>query len=287
MKKLVFVVFLFLMIAACKNSRNDRYTLVSYLDIKVDSVGNLPVNPYVVKYKAGKKELLVIGTQHTRDTLSPMFGIIEKLFAEFKPELVINEGGNLTKTFTGRNEAIKAQGELGLEKFLADKASIKTLNGDMNDKAEFEELSKAFSKEEALVFFASERFIFPYAFGQYEGDLGTLYDSLFIKKYLLKGGIVLTDEEKSFAYYKKAYKKYFKQDFTVETISQLDFTPFGKRHHFNDVTRKSKEIRDIALLKTIEAQMKLHDRVLVVFGGWHVLATEPALQEIMDRVNKK
>ncbi|MEO6720063.1 MAG: hypothetical protein ABIN67_06840 [Ferruginibacter sp.] len=260
-----------------------KYKLISYLNIPVDSVGNLPKNPYVIDLTNKNKHLIVIGTQHSRDTANKLFTEIEKIFYQFKPELIINEGGNLTKHFSSRNQAILKEGELGLEKFLADNAGINTLNGDMNDKLEFEELSKAYSKEEALLFFASERFIFPYAFGQFTGDFEKLYDSIFINKYLLKEGIHLTSDEKTLNFYTTSYEKYFHQKFSLDNISQLDFTPFSRKNHFNDVTRKSKEIRDIALLKKIGEQLKKHDKILVIFGGWHVLAIEPALKQIIER----
>ena len=97
--------------------------------------------------KNNGKRLIVIGTQHTFDTLSPVFTAIEKAFTELRPEIVINEGGNLTKTYSSRNSAIMQRAELGLEKYLADNAGIKTFNGDMPDKIEFEELSKAIRKK--------------------------------------------------------------------------------------------------------------------------------------------
>jgi len=261
-----------------QDSVNSVYPTISYLKIKVDSFGNLPTNPYIIQKRHGRKSLTVIGTQHTRDTLSTVFTAIEKAFEEMQPGVVINEAGKLTHTYGSRNEAILKDGELGLEKFLADKAGIQTSNGDEPDKLEFDELSKIFSKDEALFYFASERFIFPYVFGQYSGTLEDEYDNNFIKGYLEKEGIELTAEEKTLGYYKTLYRRYFHQEFSLEKINQLDFTPFGTRNRFNSVTRKSKELRDVYLCKQIEAQLKLHDRVLVVFGGWHVLSVEPALE---------
>lgn len=273
-----------LQILITRTNAQQSYKIVSYLKIKVDSLGNLPTNPYVIDLKNKGKRLIVIGTQHTFDTLSPVFIAIEKAFTEFRPEIVINEGGILTKTNSSRNSAITHRAELGLEKYLADKAGIKTFNGDMPAKMEFEELSKAYSKEEALVQFASERFIFPFVFGQFTGNLEKNYDSIFIKQYLEKEGIQLTPEEKVFSYYKKLYQNYFHQPFSLDSISMLDFAPFGTRNHFDKVTRKSKELRDVYLCKQTESQMKIYDRILVVFGGWHVLAIEPALSQIMNRL---
>lgn len=281
--KILFLLYCLTTIFSCRTKQNVDYKLISYLDIKVDSLGNLPTNPYILKYIQGDKELLVIGTQHSRDTLSPMFDSIENLFYSFNPELIINEGGNLTKSYTDRNFAIVKAGELGLIKFLADKAGIKTYNGDEPFDLEFTELTKAYSKEEAILFFGSERFVFPFAFGQYEGDIDTSYVNNFIEKNYKKSNIQLTDIEKTFGYYKQLYKKYFKTEFSLDTINQQDFAPFSRRHHFCDITRKSKELRDRYLLRQIEEQLKTHKKVMVVYGGWHILAIEPALKQIMDK----
>ena len=284
--KISFLLLCLTTIFSCATKQNDDYKIISYLDIKVDSLGNLPTNPYILRYKKGDKELLVIGTQHSHlsnDTLNPMFDSIENLFYKFKPELIINEGGNLTKSYTDRNSAIVKSGELGLVKFLADKVGIKTYNGDEPFGLEFEELSKAYSKEEAILFFGSERFVFPFVFGDYEGDIDTNYVKRFIDKDYKKNNIQLTETEKTFDYYKLLYKKYFRTEFSIDTISQLDFTPFSKRHHFCDITRKSKELRDRYLLRQIEEQLRTHKKAMVVYGGWHILAIEPALKQIMDK----
>ena len=282
MKHFGCIVLLCFFIAA--NANAQHYKLVSYLDIKVDSMGHLPHNPYVISLKNKNKQLIVIGTEHNRDTLNPMSRAIEDTFYHFRPQVIINEGGNLYKTYPSRNQAVNKDGELGLEKFLADNSGIKTLNGDEPDKLEFDELTAAFSKDEALLFFASERFIFPFAFGQYNGQLEAAYDSVFIKKYLDKEGVKLSPEEKKFSYYTKIYKRYFHQDFSLGNINQLYFTPFSRKHHFNDVTRKSKELRDQYLLRKIAETLKHNDRVMVVFGGWHVLAIEPALKQVMEEL---
>lgn len=277
------VLIIFMTIFSCETKPNDDYKLVSYLDIKVDSLGKMPRNPYILTFKKRNKELLVIGTMHSRDTLNPMFDSIERLFYEFKPEVIINEGGNLHKTYTNRNFAIAMDAELGLEKYLADKAGIKTINGDEPFGNEFDELSQAYSKEEAILFFGSERFVFPFAFGQYSGEIDTSYVNNFIEKDYKESNIKLTETEKTFDYYKQLYKKYFQAEFSIDTISQLDFAPFGKRHHFCDVTRKSKELRDRFLLKQIETELQTHNKVMVVYGGWHILAIEQALKQIIDR----
>jgi hypothetical protein len=276
-------------LVSCNNSKPNTtgdYQLISYLDIKVDSLGRLPKNPYVVDLQKDKKHLVVIGTLHSRDTASQMFREIEKLFLNLNPEVAINEGGQVNKIYTDRNTAIVKNGETGLLKFLCDNHKISMLNGDMPDDKEFYELSSFYSRDESLLFFASERFILPFTYFDEKGNLDSLYKSDFIEGYLESCNIKLTSKEKQFDYYKNLYKKYFNKEFNIESIVSDDFSPIRKTNHFCDVARKSKELRDKYLLKKIEEQLKQHDKVIVVFGGWHVLAIEPALKQIIDRTEE-
>lgn len=285
--KFLIFVNIFGLLTSCNNSKPDTtedYKLISYLDIKVDSMGHLPKIPYVVDLQKKRKHLIVIGTLHSRDTSNQMFTNIEIIFRNLKPEIAINEGGQVKKTYTNRNLAIVKNGETGLLKFLCDNQNIKMINGDMSDDKEFYELSKIYSQDEALLFFASERFVLPYTYWEEKGNLDSLYKSDFIEGYLESCGIKLTNEEKQFAYYKILYKKYFNKEFNIDSIASDDFSPIRKTHHFCEIARKSKELRDKYLLQHIEEQLKNHDKVIVVFGGWHVLAIEPALTQIINKV---
>lgn len=288
---LKFLIFVFFsgVLTSCDNFKTDikeDYKLISYVYIKVDSLGKLPTNPYVVDLQKNSKHLIVIGTLHSRDTNNPMFIDIEKIFINLKPEIAINEGGQVKKTYSDRNSSIAMNGELGLLKFLCDNQNIKLINGDMSDDKEFYELSKIYSKDEALLFFASERFVLPYTYWDEKGNLESLYKSDFIEGYLEPCGINLKPEEKQFSYYKGLYKKYFNKEFNIDSISSDDFSPIRKKHYFCEVARKSKELRDRYLLQQIEEQLIHHDKVLVVFGGWHVLSIEPALKQIINRTGK-
>ncbi len=288
MKFLIFVFFSGIL-TSCNNFKTDTkedYKLISYLDIKVDSLGKLPTNPYVVDLQKNSKHLIVIGTLHSRDTNNRMFVDIEKIFINLKPEIAINEGGQVKKTYTNRNSAIIKNGELGLLKYLCDNQSIKMVDGDMPDDKEFYELSEIYSKDEALLFFASERFVLPYTYWDEKGNLDSLYKSDFIEGYIEPCGINLKPEEKQFSYYKGLYKKYFSREFNIDSICSDDFSPIRKKHYFCEVARKSKELRDIYLLQQIEDQLIRYDKVLVIFGGWHLLAIEPALTQIINRTGK-
>ena len=272
------------------HTQNEDYQLISYLDIAVDSMGNLPTNPYVIDLEKNNKRLVVIGTQHSRDSLNPMYKEMEQIFYDVEPEVIINEGGDLNKTYSSLNEAIAKDSDLGFDKYLADKAGIRTVNGDEPQHQEFEELSEAYSKEEALVYYAAERFIFPYIFQDVKKDFVASYEE-YTADLVRYDSIPLSPAEQQFSYFQNTYNNYFDEKFDVnelersfEHINQFDFIPFSTAHHFNEVSRTSKELRDRYLLKTIEEQLRKNDKVMVVYGGWHVLAIEPALTQIIERV---
>ncbi len=271
-----------------KDSENTEYQLVSYLDIPVDSMGNLPKNPYVIDLSHREKRLVVLGTQHSFDSLNPMYESMERIFYNVLPDILINEGGDLHKSYTSLGQAITEDSDLGFDKYLADKLGIETVNGDEPQRLEFMELADAFSREEAIMFYGTERLLLPYVFGEYAGDLDHLYERKFIYNLMHYDDIKLSPEEQTFVYYQQGFEKFFggridwnNFDEVRNNINQLDFIPFGNQHHFNTVARKSKELRDIYLLRTIEEQLKLHDTVMVVYGGWHVLAIEPSLTTII------
>jgi len=285
--KLPVAILLIILLTNCNQSKpgpDEDYETISYLEIKIDSLGNLPKVPYIIDLKRNQKRLVVVGTLHSRDTNNQMFPEIEKIFTQLNPHVAINEGGQVSKIYTDKNTAITNNGELGFLKFLCDQQNIKMLNGDMPDAKEFDELVRFSSREKALLFFASERFVLPYTYFGTKENIESLYKSDFIEGYMAGCGIGLKPEEKHFSYYKSLYEKYFNIPFSIDSIDSDDFSPVRKTSEFCNIARKSKELRDKYLLKKIDGQLRQHDKVLVVFGGWHVLAIEPALKQIINRV---
>jgi hypothetical protein len=45
----------------------------------------------------------------------------------------------------------------------------------------------------------------------------------------------------------------------------------------------TKEVRDQALLMKIDSALNRYDKVLVVFGGSHRIAVQPALEQIINK----
>ncbi len=263
------------------------YPTISYLKIKLDAQGHLPSNPYIKEYKAGNKQIGFCGTIHLEDnsdTGNIMFKTIEKKFFEFMPTVVVNEGGDVSKKqYKSKSEAIIRDGEIGLSKILSDQLLIPIINGDMPDSLEFRALLKKYSKADLITYISTERCMWGFV------GLG-IKDSVelekqyaeFVQKYLEKrGALKLNEIERSFAYYKLNYQRLLKRPFSLETLEPTN--PFDSVSYFQTIGRASKEIRDQNLLNKIAKLLKVHDKVFVVFGGWHLLTCEPGLQQIINQ----
>lgn len=263
------------------------YPTVSYLDIQLDGAGHLPSNPYILTFKKGKKEIVFCGTNHLEDDSdigNPLFTGIEKQFFLTKPDVCVNEGGDISKkTYSSKREAIAQNGEIGLTKILADSLNIKTVNGDMTDSLEFKELLRHYSKGEVLAYLVTERFMWGFA-GPNPPDsvaLSKKYEA-FIRDYIMEtGGIALTKQEQSLSFYQSNYQKLLNRPFSLATLAPTN--PFDPKGKFQQIGRKSKEIRDQHLLRTIDRLLDKYDKVFVVFGGWHLLTCKPGLEMIINR----
>lgn len=290
------LILISIFIVSCNNKKhNDKhiqlakklYPTVSYLDIKLDESGNLPENPYILEFENGKKKIVFCGVNHltnNSDITNPMFVKIEKKFFDVTPNVSINEGGDISKkVYKSKQEALLKDGEIGLLKIVSDSLKIKTVDGDMLAKLEFQELLKHYSIGDFLAYIVTERFMWTLK-GEHVTDhkeIDKRY-AQFIQTYIIKSGEVkLNRNEQTLAFYKSNYEKLLNRKFSIEELEPTNpFEPIGK---FQEIGRKSKEIRDQYLLKTIDSLLDTHDKIFIVFGGWHLLTCEPGLRQIINR----
>ncbi|WP_124562374.1 hypothetical protein [Pedobacter sp. KBW01] len=262
----------------------NHYTVRDY--VKVGKIMDTVKTPYVidVRSKNGKR-IVFIGCVHDAVSTHPQFSIIGKYFAELKPELVFNEGGQIPDNthYTTINEAIQKDGETGLLKYYADKSAIKMLNGDMDARTEFELTLKKQPKEDLYLYYVIERIAIPYHYGAYPHEN---FDSVFnriIAKYFIKNGFPLLPAEVELSYFKKLYKRKTGKVFDVTNFDLEAFDYINDHCKYCAVGRVSKMTRDSVLLSKIDAALNQYDRVLITFGHGHALAVEPALKEIVNR----
>jgi hypothetical protein len=264
------------------------YPTVRYLDLKLGPGGALPSNPYVLRLREGRKELVFCGTNHLEErtqTQHPLYKSLAREFHDFRPEVSVNEGGDVSKKhYPSRDSAIIIDGEIGLLKVLGDSAHTPVINGDMPDSAEYQLLTRLYPAGEVLAYIVTERLMWGCKSGFRKGTLAQTYD-WFADKYLIKKGFPLAPDQRTFAYFQAQYAQLVGRPFDLATLEPTN--PFQPNSRFQDIGRASKEIRDQHLIATIDHLLGQHDRVFVVFGGWHLLTCEPGLREVVKRRGRK
>lgn len=296
MRHFIILTSISVLLSNCNNSKFDKkanndttniYPTISYLDIKLDSMGRLPSNPYILEFTNGKKRVVFCGVNHLTDNSdidNPMFAKIEQKFFAFKPEIAINEGGDISnKVYISREDALLKDGEIGLTKILSDSLKIKTVDGDPTVEFEFQELLKTYSKGEFLAYIVTERLMWGLK-GQgisKTSEIEKKYEA-FVQNYIIKeGGIALEKTEQSFSFFKSNYEKLLKRPFDISELEPTN--PFEPNGEFQKIGRASKEIRDQFLIKTVDKLLNTHDKIFIVFGGWHLLTCKPGLEEVINR----
>ncbi|MDN5284438.1 MAG: hypothetical protein JWR38_712 [Mucilaginibacter sp.] len=292
MKASIILILLTLTLMSCGNKKDKHethiYPTISYLNIKLDAAGHLPSNPYILRFESSTKHIVFCGVNHVdkSDTHNPMYAGIEKAFFEFKPDVCVNEGGDVSnKVYASKEAALKKSGEIGLIKILADSLKIKTVNGDMTDSLEFKELLKKYTPGEFLAYIVTERFMWGLSEQEAKDTVAMKKNYAgFIQKYIMKtGGVRLSPEQQTLEFYKVNYQKLLNRPFSIPELEPTN--PFDPKGKFQEIGRASKQIRDQSLLRTIDSLLKTHDKVFVVFGGWHLLTCEPGLKQIISQYN--
>jgi hypothetical protein len=277
---------------SCKQKHTEtNYPTIDYLIVrkKLDTLNanfNLhDYSPTVTVLKNEKKQLVFFGTSHVRGIDHPQFKALEDIFAQQKPQIAFNEGGQVAEIehYVSRDSAILKDGETGLAKFLCDKTKISLLNGDMSTDEEFAGLLSKFPRDQVYLYLGIERFLQPFSQGiGGEMPIETAFQKSFIA-YLEKYKFEPTAQEKDISYLKSLYYQYFKQKVDLRNLINvheyylLDTGIFGK------IGRTSKDIRDQALLKKIDDALDKYDSVFVVFGASHWVAVQPALKYIIEK----
>ncbi len=295
MKHLLPIAVSIILLASCNDHKPDKtiaadsvhvYPAVSYLDIKLDSHRRLPSNPYILTFEKGKKKIVFCGVTHLAsndDTDNPMFKAIEEKFYSFRPDVAVNEGGDISKKqYASRKDALSKDGEIGLTKILCDSLKIGTVDGDPADDLEFNELLKRFTKGQMLAYIATERLMWSLKGQQIKdtAEIEKMYNE-FIQNYIIKKGKVdLSTTEQTFAFYRSNYEQLLQRPFKLADLEPAN--PFEPNGTFQKIGRTSKEIRDQYLMKTIDSLLTTHDKVFVVFGGWHLLTCKPGLEQIIN-----
>jgi len=240
-------------------------------------------------YKNGinQKKLIYLGEFHGNDPSDKRFDAIEKYIKEFKPQIILNEGGEIDSSIHYQNKeiAIKNQGTLGFLKFCADKKNVKLVNADCSEKTEVAQLLKKYNKDLLIYIFVCQRFI-PQFIDHYNKafDLESEYQK-FTKDYLNnRCGFKLSKNESQWSYFERLYK--LNNDNKTIDLENFDlnksqYAAFDKSV-LGEISKTSLHIRDSAIVTNIYKNITKYDRVLVVFGALHLIAQKSTLDKIFQ-----
>jgi hypothetical protein len=245
--------------------------------------------PYIIDVYQGSKRLIFVGCEHEQDSMHPQFKKIEGSYSELKPQLAFNEGGQISENvhYVSMNDAIRGDGETGVNKYCADKTGIKLMNGDTRDSLEFAINSRKNDAKKLFVYYVMERLAIPFKYGAY-GDISfeSFYNKAIVKWFK---NYPLAQEEKSFEKFKMYYKSFTKNNFLLvrnntsyaqDSIDIEAFDYVNDSCEFCEIGRSSKTLRDSILVSKLKTAFRKYDRILVTFGHGHAIALEPVLRSI-------
>jgi hypothetical protein len=263
-------------------STSGSYVRYSRSYIEVGKIMDSVRLPYIIDLKNGDRQLIAIGASHTYNDNDPQITAIKQAYLQFKPDITINEGGQITKKFTSEKEAVEQNGEVGLLKYVSDLDHKPLLNGDIEDSLEFKLMLKKYSKEDLLLYYIMERLIIPHLNGAYGNKtIEELYTKA-IQKWFIQEGFPVDKDLQNFEGYKKLYQSKMGHPFQLSINPDIElFDYVNPDCTYCAIGRNSKILRDSILLEKISSELKTHHKVMVTFGHGHILAIEPALKKMM------
>lgn len=278
------LVLLLLVIAALPQAlageSGRRVAARSYL--KLPEGGKSATRPYVWERKVGAKHLVVLGTRHLSNPHSPMYGDIEAVFERVRPQLVLHESQIPDDLKTMSKDAAIARGaDLGFIAYLAHRRGVPIRSGDASVREEIAALLARYSAEEILVFMVAQRLIGT----RRNPDLkaSAAHYAAFYTDYLVANGLPKREGSDRWSGFLHEYRRLVGQPLTNKGWNPDLASPVHDNGRLSELARSTNAVRDRRLVASIERAMREHDRVLVVFGAWHVLAVEPILDSEFGR----
>jgi hypothetical protein len=249
----------------------------SYLELPLGPSGELASHPYVWERRFDGKHVAILGTRHLRDPSSSMFERIQTAYDRVRPQIVIHESQAPPQLAAlSREQAIRIGADLGFAIHLASAGGATIRSGDPSVRSEIRALMARFSTEEVLVFLTSQRHI-GYTKEPNLADLGDGYVD-FYDDYLVANGFPRHDSWDSWNGFREAYRRVAGRSLSAKTWDRDLTSPIHDNGRLSEISRVDNAFRDGYLVGTIRKALAEYDRVLVVFGSWHVLSLEPVLE---------
>jgi hypothetical protein len=230
--------------------------------------------PYVVDVGRGSSRLLLFGSRHSSEPTDPIFGQIEAAFAELSPAFALHEG-TPTAVEPDREIAIRRHGEAGLVRHLAARAGIETASMDIPLPEEARLLRREIAVGDALVFLVvrqlasynrkTARMNFDGYFGDFFGLIGPPLGIAAIEWPLIE----------------KQHERLLGYPLSAGGVTARATDPMRDDLPTQRIARRSNELRDEHMLRSLIDGLGRHVRVFATVGVSHAVMLEPALRAMI------
>jgi len=230
---------------------------INFYSYKIGMIGiiGLSFDTITIKCKAkaallkfNNSQVLILGSEHTRDSKHPQFSFFRSLFEAFNPEIVLTEGGFNPSSFSSSIEAIKKDGERGFMVYLCKKNKIKYKSADPPFSKIISFLTKKFPLKQVFIFLVLN-------------EIADLKKDINKK---IKEIILILKKYKAF---RNLSIKSIPKNFLRNRKKQID--PNQNISLFNEIAREESRFRDDYTKRLIFKLTKRFHRIIVLKGMGH------------------
>jgi hypothetical protein len=258
-------------------------------------------NPYVAKYERDGRLLLYVASEHISiqkypNLLEhPTLKTIESLFYAYKPEVVIVEGVNTGAELSPKSFIRHADecatttyrrcGESSFAVNMARKFGAEYIDGEpTNVQIKDEVFGLGYTAEDLLGFYLVRQIPQFQRSGDFDRNAFSIKGEKLLRRFQHQLG---TDLKFGFPEFESWYEKHMTKPKNYLDITDDDSAPHGgpEATYIQKISNKIGIIRDQAIVKTIERMLGAYSRVLVVYGGSHLLTQEPAIEGMMGKAS--
>lgn len=266
--------------AAALDTFDDMNTYASELQLRSDQ-------PRIAKFQTPEgHELIYLGVCHSNTPGSPTYDAISRNMSIFYPDILLLEGFSSSMIAAVKENPNNCPGEVGFAITQAIQLSIVFVGGEPERQALFDELTRRNPE------FTQKK----YAFYRL-----TILVPQVLREKNMKIEDLLTDEAEMqdlFAHIKRGLMYEFKTilsdefDFTYEEYMEWlltqchgEMTPekLNEITYCSPLARGVNRIRDEHILKTIIEHMKIHKKVMVIYGRSHLHVQLPVLERYFGK----
>lgn len=277
--------------AATKTFQADPSLLVPW---SAQAQGKEPYSPpYLVMFRAGKKQLLYLAAEHETGLQTETFRLVKQALDGFKPQLAVVEGyptaeGLSPKDFLdyatscwGPNGSKDCGGEPAYLAYLAHQASIPFVGGEPTD-AEILRFMKAkgYTAQDLMGFYYVRDIPLWRQEGRLHSDQKKQFDDfiLALKQSFGTPGVTFSFEE-----FKAWYKKLSQKAFDAMTVTEDDSAPVNSSAAtaLQKLAYDASLSRDTHLVQLFARLLNQYDKVYVVYGGGHLVTQRAVLRAML------